>query len=210
MKTIIKHLLNKLFKKKSGATSSSSFMGTGVLTTTFEVQNNDPDPKQFRVLGDNWNGTQAPGVDAEVAESSLGQVTRDTLTNAWMIDKFKVITNNPNNFTHPLYIIFRSATGYQAKQLIHMSTWQNPQDANPNIVVSPDNMNILVTGDIGFEGTLEGNSNMSIIAFRKPYKSKRTKAVNKSSNFLEDALKKDNEAVVILGGQQLSGKVLII
>lgn len=209
MKTTIKYLINKLLFKKKSEGNASSFVGTGVLTTTFEVQNNDPEPKQFRVLGDNWSGAQAPGVDAEVAESSLGQVTRDTLTNAWMIEKFKVITNNNNNFSHPLYIIFRSATGYQAKQLIHMSSWQNPQDANPNIVVSPDNMNILVTGDIGFEGTLEGNSNMSIIAFRKPYKSKKEKAVNKSSNFLDDALKKDNESVVILGGQQLSGKVLI-
>lgn len=207
MKTLIKHLSKKLFGKKN--IESSSFMGMGVETTTFEVSNNDPTPKQFRVLGDNWSGAQAPGVDAEVAESSLGQVTRDTLTNAWMIEKFKVITNNPTNFSHPLYIIFRSATGYQAKQLIHMSNWQNPQDANPNIVVSPDNMNILVTGDIGFEGTLEPNSNMSIIAFRKRYKGKGTKAVNKSSNFLNDMLNNNGGSVVVSGAQQLSGKILV-
>jgi len=202
MKTLIKILFEKFFGKKR---SSSSFMGGLPETTTFEVANNDPTPKQFRVMGDNWSGAQAPGVSADVAESSLGQVTRDTLTNAWIIQKFKVITNNPANFGHPLYVIFRSSTGYVSKELIHMSSWQNPQDANPNIVVSPEDMNIIVTGNIGFEGTLEPNSNLSIIAYRKRYKGKPTKAVNKSSNYLDDLLKKNGGSVVISGGQQLIG-----
>jgi len=202
MKTLIKLLLRKIFGKGQ---NTSSFLANNLPeTTTFEVSNSDPSPKPFRVLGDNWSGIQVPGVSADVAESSLGQVTRDTLTNAWMIDKIKVITNNPNNFNHPLYVIYRSATGYMSKDPINLVNWQNPENAVNNIVVSPDNLNIKVTGDIGFEGILEPNSNMSIIAYRKKVKQQPVKAVNKSSNFAEDLLKSDGEIVIISGGQQLA------
>lgn len=133
---------------------------------TFRVDNSASTPKEFNILGAEYNGfdlnkNPMGGVSVGVPQSSAAQAQADNLNTVFTITELKFRVSNVEQLSEPLYIKTKMATGELTEIPITPSDYTSPDNAQDKLVASGP-VAIKINGNVGFRGTLLPKSKLTI------------------------------------------------
>jgi hypothetical protein len=131
-------------------------------TLSIKITNTNPEAKPWTAFGFNEGAQNQSGVLVSIAQSSLQQATRESANIPFVIDEIKIKSFDPTNLDNAIIIHYKDSTGKLFNAQFTPSEYLDPTQHIQNLVVV-QRPNIEISGNIALQGTINGNSSITIL-----------------------------------------------
>lgn len=128
---------------------------------TITVVNNTTLPRQWVAFGYNKGLQNVPGVVVSVSQSSLEESNKESAQIPFKIKSIKIKTKTESQLNNPISIQTSDATGYSKQYSLNPIDYYEPENKIPNLV-KINNPNIIISGQVGFQGIINALETMTI------------------------------------------------